>query len=140
VAWLSQTTGKTYRLLSEAEWEYAARAGTRTAYHWGDRFDDTKANIVGQTVPAGQYPANAFGLHDMIGNVWEWVEDCYVDNYLNVPSDGRKAPDTDGCSRVLRGGAWGNDPLFLRAAVRDRNQPVYRNGFSGFRVARSVSR
>jgi formylglycine-generating enzyme required for sulfatase activity len=96
VAWLSRMTGRTYRLLSEAEWEYAARAGTQTAYSWGDEIGEGNANCKGcgsqwdgqRTAPAGSFAANVFGLHDMHGNVWEWVEDCAHGNYSGAPEDG----------------------------------------------------
>ena len=96
VAWLSRMTGKPYRLLSEAEWEYAARAGTQTAYSWGDKIGKGNANCNGcgsqwdnmQPAPVGSFAPNAFGLNDMHGNVWEWVEDCYHDNYDGAPTDG----------------------------------------------------
>ena len=96
VAWLSRMTGKTYRLLSEAEYEYAARAGTQTVYPWGDDIGKNNANCDGcgsrwdgkQTAPVGSFAANAFGLYDMVGNVWEWAEDCYHDSYNGAPADG----------------------------------------------------
>jgi len=121
VAWLSRKTGQTYRLLTEAEWEYAARAGTTTAYWWGDKFDGSKANNGSQTVPVGQYAANAFGLHDMHGNVWEWCEDAY-----------------DASSRVVRGGSWGF-PDRLRSSIRVWLEPDSRGNLIGFRVARVLS-
>jgi formylglycine-generating enzyme required for sulfatase activity len=150
VAWLSRWTGKTYRLLSEAEWEYAARAGSDKAYAWGDDIGMGNANCFGcrskwrrkwddrQTVPVGSFAANAFGLHDMHGNVWEWVEDCYRDNYDNAPSDG-KAVSSDGCTlRVLRGGSWDFNPQYLRSAYRGRLHPGDRFDGVGFRVARTL--
>ena len=97
VAWFSKMTGRPYRLLSEAEWEYAARAGTTTAYSWGGAIDENNANCKGcgsqwddrQTAPVGSFAPNAFGLYDMRnGNVWEWVEDCFHDNYEGAPKDG----------------------------------------------------
>ena len=115
VAWLSRMTGKPYRLLTEAEWEYAARAGTQTAYSWGDEIGKGNANCDGcgsqwdnkQTAPVGSFAANAFGLYDMHGNVWEWVEDCFHDNYEGAPDDGSAwTADGDCNSRVLRGGSW----------------------------------
>ena len=87
-AWLSKKTGKPYRLLTEAEWEYAARAGTTTAYFWGDRFDTSRANNGRKTVEVGRYRPNAWGVHDMHGNVWEWTEDCWNDSYKGAPVDG----------------------------------------------------
>jgi formylglycine-generating enzyme required for sulfatase activity len=133
VAWLSRITGKTYRLLSEAEWEYAARAGSQTAYPWGDGIGKGNANCNGcasqwdnkQAAPVGQFPANAFGLHDMHGNVWEWVEDCKA-NYNEAPTDGSGwTPGDCGSSRVnfsnraVRGGSWNWLPENLRSANRN---------------------
>jgi formylglycine-generating enzyme required for sulfatase activity len=136
---LSQRTGQNYRLPSEAEWEYAARAGTATAYFWGDGFDDQRANSGSSTtVAVGRYPANAFGLHDMHGNVWEWVEDVWHNNYTGAPSDG-SARITGGnqAQRVLRGGSWFNSQQILRSANRLRFAP--NNGFygTGVRIART---
>ena len=117
VAWLSRKTGEAYRLLSEAEWEYAARAGTTTRYHWGDDigrnrancYDDSCGDSWDYTAPVGSFAANAFGLHDVHGNVWEWVEDCWNGNYAGAPSDG-SAWESGNCDgRVLRGGSWSVD-------------------------------
>jgi formylglycine-generating enzyme required for sulfatase activity len=139
VSWLKNQTGSEYRLLSEAEWEYAARAGTTTKYHWGNSFDEGRANNGAGTVPVGRYEANRFGLHDMLGNVWEWVEDCWHDSYAGAPTDGRAWTSGDGCSRrVLRGGSWVNYPRVLRAADRDWNGDGNRLDFIGFRVARTL--
>jgi formylglycine-generating enzyme required for sulfatase activity len=148
VAWLSRRTGKTYRLLSEAEWEYAARASTATAYPWGDEVGDGNANCDGcgsqwdgkQTAPAGSFIANPFGLHDMNGNVFEWVQDCYQ-SYNEVPSDGsnRTSGECPRTLRVVRGGAWNSPPKDIRSAVRFRNPPDIRYDSVGFRVARSLS-
>jgi formylglycine-generating enzyme required for sulfatase activity len=148
VRWLSGKTGKAYRLLSEAEWEYAARATTTTAYFWGDAIGRANANCDGcgsqwdnkQTAPVGQFKANAWGLHDMHGNVWEWVQDCYASTYAGSSTDGSAAQETAGCSRVLRGGSWYGDPRHLRAPSRSWGQPENRNQYVGFRVGRSVSR
>jgi formylglycine-generating enzyme required for sulfatase activity len=139
VAWLSRRTGQRYRLLTEAEWEYAARAGTTTTWHTGGSIDPSQAVFnSSRTEPVGSRPENLFGLRDMHGNVWEWVEDCYRDSYAGAPLDASQAVSTGGCaSRVLRGGSWSNNPRFLRSANRDRNQPDDRNDFIGFRVART---
>ena len=143
---LSARTGQRYRLLSEAEWEYAARAGTTTTYHWGNGAGSGNANCNGcgsgwdgrKTAPAGSFRANAFGLHDMHGNVWEWVEDCWNGDYANGPRT--EAPRTTGdCrQRVPRGGSWINTPRSLRSANRYRVTTGYRGSHSGFRVARTL--
>ena len=159
VVWLSQRTGKAYRLLTEAEWEYAARAGTTTRRFWGDDGDQscayangadqtTKAQVPGwnyliancndryaYTAPVGSYRANAFGLYDMLGNVGEWMEDCWNENYNSAPTDGRAWTAGNCSQRVLRGGSWNNNPQNLRAANRNRNTTANRNNNNGFRVA-----
>ncbi len=136
---LSQRTGQSYRLPSEAEWEYSAKAGTTTAYFWGDRFDGGRANNGGSTVPVGRYPANAFGLHDMHGNVWEWVQDVWHDSYAGAPSDGSaRMSGGDASRRVLRGGSWNISPRVLRSAGRGGNSPGGRNIGTGFRIARTL--
>jgi formylglycine-generating enzyme required for sulfatase activity len=146
VKWLSKKTGEAYRLLSEAEWEYAARAATTTQYSTGDTITKTQAQFsegnwgsAGKTVEVGQFPANQFGLYDVHGNVWEWVEDCYHDSYKGAPADG-SAVTTGSCGhRVLRGGSWDYYPSSLRSAYRGRNAPDLRSSSLGFRVARSLS-
>jgi formylglycine-generating enzyme required for sulfatase activity len=146
-AWLSKKTGKSYRLLTEAEWEYAARAGTTTAWYWGDAVGLGNANCDGcgsrwddnSTSPAGSFKPNSFRLYDMAGNAWQWVEDCYVD-YRNAPTDGSAAEAKDCGRRVVRGGSWPDYPRGVRAAHRDGvNRPVNRYGFIGFRVARTIT-
>jgi formylglycine-generating enzyme required for sulfatase activity len=141
VKWLSEETGESYRLLSEAEWEYACRAGTETRYCFGDTIKKGQANIdgkVGKTTEVGSYPANYWGLYDTHGNVWEWVEDVWHDNYEGAP-DGGSAWTEGGDSgrRVLRGGSWYDFPRNLRSAIRLRFAPGYRNVDDGFRVART---
>jgi len=145
VEWLSHKTGKDYRLLSEAEWEYAARAGTQTPYPFPLAAISKHANCSGKacgyeyTSPVGSFPANAFGLYDMIGNVWEWVEDCYDGSYDGAPGDGQARIIGDGdATRVLRGGSWNNNPRILRAACRSDDAPANRDDGIGFRVARTV--
>jgi formylglycine-generating enzyme required for sulfatase activity len=148
VAWLSGKTGKPYRLLTEAEWEYAARAGTATTYSWGDEIGKGNANCDGcgsqwdnkQTAPVGSFKPNVFGLYDMHGNAWEWVEDCWRNSYQGAPLDGSAwaiaCPDE---RRVVRGGSWGYDPRSLRAAFRFRYTPVNRDNYIGFRLARTLN-
>jgi formylglycine-generating enzyme required for sulfatase activity len=144
--WLNGKTGKIYRLLSEAEWEYAARAGATTTYSWGNDVGKGNANCAGcgnrwdgkQTAPVGSFKPNAFGLYDMNGNVWQWVADCYKDSYLTALPDGATAPEAGGCSRVLRGGSWLNNPHFLRAANRAGFTADYRYSHIGLRLARSL--
>ncbi len=143
VAWLGRETGREYRLLSEAEWAYAARAGTETCFYWGNRFDNDRANgsnSVGKTVPVGSYPANGFGLYDMHGNVWEWVEDCWHDSYEGAPSDGSTWTTGGECSRrVLRGGSWTIGPWYLLSVTfRNRSDRDDRYDKFGFRVAMSL--
>jgi len=133
---LSQMTGKSYRLLSEAQWEYACRAGTTTKYCFGDIITPDLANYDGsgikQTTPVGKYPANAFGLYDMHGNVWEWCEDSWHENYVGAPTDGSARVSGSSGLRVLRGGSWFN-PSGVRSAYRFRDF-LYFRGNVGFRL------
>jgi formylglycine-generating enzyme required for sulfatase activity len=152
VSWLSAKTGKTYRLLSEAEWEYAARAGTTTTYYTGDSLSPRAANYDGsedgsgpsdvnrkKTMPVGSFPPNAFGLHDMHGNVIEWVEDCWHDDYTAAaPTDGSAWLEGNCDGRVMRGGSWEDFQTELRSGARlgeFKDQSSYADGF---RVARSL--
>lgn len=144
--WLSKRSGKRYRLPSEAEWEYAARGGTTSAYPWGDDPGANRANFANsdsqwsgnQAAPVGSFAPNRFGLHDMIGNVWEWTEDCYHSSYDRAPSDGR-AWMSDRCSlHVLRGGGWSSYPQVARSAFRLRAFPGNRDVDLGFRLARTL--
>lgn len=151
-AWLSDKTGKRYRLLSEAEWEYVARAGTTTPFNTGDRITTDQANFNGnytsngsakgvyrqKTVPVGSFSPNRFGLHDVHGNVWEWVEDCYNASYGGAPIDGSAWLIGDCSERVLRGGSWSNDPRYLRSAARYWDTPTDRDSDLGFRLARTL--
>ena len=148
VAWLSAQTGAEYRLPSESEWEYAARAGTTTKYHWGDEIGVKRANCAGcgspwddrQTAPVGSFTPNPFGLYDMHGNVFEWVEDCCEWRY-----DERHPPDGTPCyilpcwDRGLRGGSWRDLPASVRAAYRDHIFPGMRDSSIGFRVVRTLT-
>jgi formylglycine-generating enzyme required for sulfatase activity len=143
VQWLRRKTGKPYRLLSEAEWEYAARAGSAADYTWGDEIERNRANCNGcgspwdnqRTAPVGSFRANAFGLFDLHGNVWEWVEDCYREAYYDTPDDGRAVSPSVCRYRVLRGGSWDFGPAMLRSAYRFFSLPDYRYDAIGFRVA-----
>jgi formylglycine-generating enzyme required for sulfatase activity len=145
VAWLSRTTGKQYRLLSESEWEYAARAGSQTRFSFGDdeaqleRYAWYHGNSDRKTQPVAEKAANPFGLHDMHGNVFEWVEDPWHANYEGAPSDG-SAWLEDGAPgrRVVRGGSWYYDPPNLRSASRSGPPSDLRDGNVGFRVARAL--
>jgi len=158
IQWLARKTGKKYRLLSEAEWEYAARAGTRTVRFWGDDsaaacryanvFDATATSVTGmgyephacddgvaQTAPVGRYQANAFGLHDMLGNVWEWTEDCWNRSYDGAPTDGSAWTAGECDRRTLRGASWVFRPAYIRSARRGTDPLEYRSNGNGFRVA-----
>jgi formylglycine-generating enzyme required for sulfatase activity len=147
VAWLAQMTGQPYRLPSEAEWEYAARAGTTTAYPWGDEIGVGNANCKGcgsrwdnrETSPVGSFNPNAFGLFDMHGNLWQWVEDCYEESLNGVPPDGSARTSGNCQRRVIRGGSWFYGPDFLRSSNRLGDDPGGRGFYVvGFRVARTL--
>ena len=147
VRWLRAETGHRYRLPSESEWEYAARARATTPWYWGDHAQDWSeyANAYGdgedgweRTAPAGSFRANGFGLHDMSGNVWERVEDCWHGDYDGAPRDGSAWTRGGDCGRrVLRGGSWDNSPWGLRSAYRVRYAAEGRASYVGFRVART---
>ena len=152
--WLSRKTGKPYRLLSEAEWEYAARAGSTGEFHFGERISTKQANFNSshddglaadrgnrrRAIRVGSFPANAFGLHDMHGNALEWVADCWHDDYTGAPADGTAWTRDGNCEiRVARGGSWLNPASFLRSAFRTGMEPGKRFTHYGFRVARPVA-
>jgi formylglycine-generating enzyme required for sulfatase activity len=147
VAWLSQMTGNRYRLLSEAEYEYAARAGTATAYPWGEDIGkgNTNCEVCGsqwdnKPAPVGSFAPNKFGLHDMVGNVWEWVEDCWHTNYDGAPTDGSAWIEGGNCTfHVDRASSYGY-PESPRSALRDRDGTGTRSAIVGFRVGRALSR
>jgi formylglycine-generating enzyme required for sulfatase activity len=129
VEWLAAQTRQPYRLLSESEWEYACRAGTTTRFWWGDEITPENANYGGKlekTSEVGGYPASPFGLHDMHGNVWEWVEDHWHDTYEGAPEDGAAWLQRSDSRRVVRGGSWDDGPWYLRAACRVRGDSDYR--------------
>ena len=141
--WIRQQTGQPYRLPSEAEWEYAARAGSPTQYSWGNEVgtnlaacDDCGSAFDGEkTAPTGSFPANSFGLHDMHGNVYEWVSDCYNPNYDQAPTDG-SSWDVGQCNdRVMRGGSWYDIPRLIRSASRYRHPSNTSRNTWGFRLA-----
>lgn len=161
IAWLNGKQGKRqasaaggegglYRLPSEAEWEYAARAGTTTARWWGEAIGSGNAVCNGcgsawdnrQIAPVDSLAANPFGLFDMLGNVWQWTGDCWNENYVGAPADGGVWRTGDCSKRVLRGGSWSNLPKFVRAAARNRDDVTSRShdyaSYAGFRVVRSL--
>jgi formylglycine-generating enzyme required for sulfatase activity len=144
--WFSDMTGKSYRLLSEAEWEYAARAGTQTAYYWGDQIGKENANCDGcgsrwdgeQAAPVGSFAPNQFGLYDMSGNVGQWVDDCYHSDYQGAPQDGLAWIEDDCPRRVSRGGSWYDSPKLIASSVRWVEHTANRHYVLGFRVARTL--
>jgi len=160
--WLAKMTGRGYRLPSEAEWEYAARAGTTTARYWGDSPElacayanvmdrAAKENLPGigwavhdcsdgfaYTAPVASFKPNAFGLYDMIGNAWEWTEDCWNESYHGAPADGSAWTRGECLKRVLRGGSWYYTPRYARSATRYRFMSTFRNYIYGFRIASSL--
>lgn len=141
VAWLRLRTGQSYRLLSEAEWEYAGRAGTDTWYPFGNAIDAEKANYGNnqdRTAEVGSYPPNAFGLYDMTGNVAQWVADCHHDDYVGAPVDGSAWMSGDCKLRNVRGGGWSLKGWSVRVAQRIGDPPAQRNTHLGFRVARDL--
>ena len=146
-AWLSERTGRRYRLLSEAEWEYAARAGTDTAYYWGEEPGQGHANCTRcgsawdgtKTSPAASFAPNGFGLFDMLGNVWEWVKDCGHRNYTGAPTDGSAWVRRGDCRlRMLRGGSWENATSDVRSAFRYWEFADTSKDVIGFRVATTL--
>jgi len=157
VGWLSRLTGRSYRLLTEAEWEYAARAGSSTPFWWGSSISTSQANYNGnfnygngptgeyrqRTIPVDSFEANPWGLYQMNGNVRQWTEDCWHPNYSGAPGDGSAWTTSDDCdSREVRGGSWFNGPAWLRSAHRDSGcctTEILRYNTDGIRVARTLS-
>lgn len=162
VAWLAAKTGQPYRLLTEAEWEYVAKAGSRATFPWGDDpaagcryanlYDESAARAIGAPIvptpcddgyagvaPVGRFAPNAFGLHDMTGNAWEWVQDCYAMPYPPLPVDGT-AQQTTGCDRRgVRGGSWITETSRQRPTFRGRDPEDRVSQIFGFRVAKDVT-
>jgi formylglycine-generating enzyme required for sulfatase activity len=146
VRWLSRLTGEDYRLPTEAEWEYAARAGTTSRYWWGSNMEPGKANCKGcggdwsNEAPAevDSFPANPFGLHGLNGGVWEWVADCWHDSYRGAPRDGSAWEESDCRRNVIRGGSWRNDSTYAHSASRFKYDNNVRYIQNGFRAAKSL--
>ena len=147
LSWINGVTGKNYRLPSESEWEYAARAGDMTDRWWGDqdpicadglvrwaRFDDDLYCDGIGTATVGNYGANAFGLYDVLGNAFEWTEDCRNEDYISAPNDGSAWTTGDCPLRIFRGGSWNSRSSSVRSAYRDGADTMYRQDNLGFRI------
>jgi formylglycine-generating enzyme required for sulfatase activity len=146
-AWFSKMTGKPYRLLTESEWEYVARAGTKTAYFWGAEIGQGNADCNGcgskwdnrETSPVGSFEPNAFGLEDTAGDAWQWVQDCYHEDYNEAPTDGSAWTSKDCDRHIVRGGSWYDGPQTVRSGYRVGDATVNRNSSLGLRVARTLA-
>ena len=153
IKWLSAKTGQKYRLLTEAEWEYMARAGTTSIYSTGDSITSDQANFLGKNAPrysnhkqtltprfsVGSFPPNAFGIHDVHGSEWEWVQDCWHETYSGAPTDGSAWVTPKDCERrVIRGGSWNNKYRNMRSSIRSGYKPHRQSVSFGFRLARDL--
>jgi formylglycine-generating enzyme required for sulfatase activity len=137
--WLSRKTGASYRLMTEAEWEYVAKAGNSLRFPTGETASPKSAQLSQRrTAEVGTFPANPWSLHDLAGSVWEWVQDCHMSSFSGAPPDGTAARETSGCVRVLRGGSWNTGAQEARSTNREWASPDTRNNDIGFRVARSM--
>jgi formylglycine-generating enzyme required for sulfatase activity len=143
--WLSKKTGKHFRLLSESEWEYAARANSTTAYYWGDEIGDGNANCCGtkwdetKLAPVGSFAPNAFALHDMLGHVWQWTADCWHKDYAGAPADGSAWIAGGDCSkRIIRGGYYQSPAYIVRVDNHNYDELAHRDYGIGFRIAREI--
>ncbi|TFW07524.1 formylglycine-generating enzyme family protein [Oxalobacteraceae bacterium OM1] len=146
VKWLSKTTGHAYRLPTEAEWEYAARGGSATRYWWGEQMQKGKANCKdcgnpwkdAAPTPVGSFAPNGYGLHDVNGSVWEWVQDCWHNNFKGAPADGHAWEESNCRARVIRGGSWREGATYMPVTTRFKYDSAVRQSQNGFRVARDV--
>jgi len=143
IRWLNQSSRLRFRLPSESEWEYAARAGATTEYWWGNDFVPGRINGTGlrgddtwtETAPVDSLAPNGRGLYHVLGNVWEWTADCYYADYAGSPGDGSARPGEDACGRVLRGGSWSDTPAWLRVSTRNWFDRTERFDYVGVRLA-----